>query len=88
MILSKQTYGNSPRASRTFGYVSPSIVMVHPDLHQATIPNIDNVLSRMFESDYSVRISAAEAHDRLAQIVLGIPPIALLIPPVILESQS
>ena len=73
---------------RLSGASFASSVTVQPNLHQATIPSIDNILSQMFESDYSVRISAAEAHDRLAQIVLGIPPIALLIPPVILESQS
>jgi len=48
---------------------------------RATIPEIDNILEQMLETNVSLRLSAVDARDKLAAVVHSIPPNALLIPP-------
>lgn len=63
----------------------PSPEFAYSDSWQTDIPQIDEVLSLMFEQDSLKRLSALDARDQLAAAVHNIPPSALLIPPVLLR---
>ncbi|KAH9920663.1 kinase-like domain-containing protein [Fomitopsis serialis] len=52
---------------------------------KTTVLDIDAVLAQMFEPDTSLRLSASEARDKLAEVVHSIPPTSLLIPPLLLN---
>ncbi|KAH9830782.1 kinase-like domain-containing protein [Rhodofomes roseus] len=52
---------------------------------KTTVPSIDAILEDMFALDVSLRLSASDARDRLAEVVHSTPPISLLIPPLLLN---
>ncbi|KAI0757680.1 kinase-like domain-containing protein [Daedaleopsis nitida] len=55
---------------------------------KTTISEIDEVLAAMVESDASKRPSATELAERLKTIIYGMPPVALAIPPLVMEDSA